>query len=77
MKCVICKSGNLSVKEVEEEIRNGNDIALLKMEIMVCENCGERYYNRNDITRLEQIKKNMNNESLQLEEIGKVVLVHP
>jgi len=32
---------------IEEEIKSGMDIVLVAVEVMVCMNCGERYYDRN------------------------------
>jgi YgiT-type zinc finger domain-containing protein len=72
MKCVICKTGNLNIKNVEEEIRSKHDIALVKMDLLVCENCGERYYSRNDMLKLDQIKNKLTDKSINVKEIGKV-----
>jgi len=46
MKCVICSGDDIKEKEVEEEIRVGNDIVLVPAKTMVCTKCGERYYDR-------------------------------
>jgi len=40
MKCVICKSSDIQMKPVEEEVRVASDIVLIPMEVMVCQQCG-------------------------------------
>lgn len=46
MKCVICKSDDIELKKVDEEIKFENDIILVPIEVLVCNNCGERYYEK-------------------------------
>ena len=55
MKCVICHSDNIQKKKVNEEYVIGNDIVYVPVEIMVCESCGERYYDRKTKRYLEQV----------------------
>jgi YgiT-type zinc finger domain-containing protein len=43
MKCVICYSPNIEQKTVNEEIWVGDDVALIPLNVLVCNNCGERY----------------------------------
>jgi len=73
MKCVICKSTNISIKTVEEEIRHGEDIVLVPLEVLVCSNCGERYYSRSVMHQLEDIKAKVQNQSVPLENVGKIL----
>ena len=44
MKCIVCKSTDIELKTVDEQIRKGGDIILVPMGLLVCSNCGERYY---------------------------------
>jgi len=46
MKCVVCKGSDIELKTVDEQIRTEKDIILVPMTILVCSNCGERYYDR-------------------------------
>ena len=46
MKCIVCKGSDIELKAVDEQIRAGRDIILVPMNILVCSNCGERYYDR-------------------------------
>ena len=46
MKCVICKGNDIAVKTVDEQIAVGDDILLVRLDLPVCSQCGERYYDR-------------------------------
>lgn len=76
MKCVICKSAEIELKNIEEEIKTGRDIVLLPMEALVCMNCGEIYYDRKNMKKINEIKSKLAKQSIQLEVVGKVLLVH-
>ena len=73
MKCVICKSSNIQMKKIEEEIKSGNDIVLISLEVLVCQNCGERYYNRKTMRNIEEIRSRLRKHDLEVEEVGKVL----
>ena len=73
MKCVICKSTDVEKKLVEEEIRSGQDIVIVPVEVMVCLNCGERYYDRRAMKFLEDTKHKIANKQVNLSPIGKVL----
>ena len=73
MKCIICRGSNINPKTVDEEIRKGNDIILVPLDILVCSNCGERYYNKKAINRIEEIRSKLENKEVEVEEIGKVM----
>ena len=73
MKCIICRGTNINTKTVDEEIRKGNDITLVSLDILVCSNCGERYYNKRAINKIEEIRSKLNKQEVEVEEIGKVM----
>mgnify|MGYP001561722907 FL=1 len=73
MKCVICKSPDVEKKLVEEEIRSGQDIVIVPIEVMVCLNCGERYYDRRAMKSLEDTKNKIANKQVNLSPVGKVL----
>jgi len=73
MKCVICKSTDINTKMVEEEIRRGDDIVLVPIEVLVCANCGERYYSRAAMHQLEELKTKVRDQSVTLENVGKIL----
>jgi YgiT-type zinc finger domain-containing protein len=74
MKCVICKSPDIQRKEVQEEIKTGGDIVLIPLEILVCLNCGERYYDRKSMKKIEELKQRVIKHELRVKEVGKVFL---
>ncbi|MEE9594413.1 MAG: YgiT-type zinc finger protein [Candidatus Hydrothermarchaeales archaeon] len=75
MKCVICKSPDVVEKEVEEEIRLDGDIAIYPIKTKVCNNCGERYYDRKTMAQLEEVKDKLKKKELSLRVVGKVLRV--
>jgi YgiT-type zinc finger domain-containing protein len=73
MKCVVCKGSDIELKTVDEQIRTESDIILVTMDILVCSNCGERYYDRQSMRKIEEIRKKSKNKDLDVEEVGKVM----
>ena len=73
MKCVICKSSDIQLKMVEEEIKSGPDILLVPIEILVCNHCGERYYDRKAMRKIEDVRSRLNQKELEVKEVGKVL----
>ena len=73
MKCVICKSPDIQVKNVEEEIKLGKDIILVPIEVLVCNNCGERYYDSRTMKKLENIRLKLENNDLRVDDVGKIL----
>ncbi len=73
MKCVVCNSSNIEMKSVEEEIRSDKDILLIPLEILVCLSCGERYYDRKTMKKIEEMRSKLKKHDLKVKEIGKVL----
>ena len=73
MKCVICKSLDIQKKMIEEEIKSGMDIVLVAVEVLVCMNCGERYYDRKTMRKIEDVRSRLKQKDLEVEEVGKVL----
>jgi YgiT-type zinc finger domain-containing protein len=76
MKCIVCKGSDIEPKAVDEQIRTGRDIVLVPMNILVCSNCGERYYDRKAMRTIEEIRIKLKNQELNVEEVGKVMRAH-
>jgi YgiT-type zinc finger domain-containing protein len=76
MKCIVCKGSDIEPKAVDEQIRTGRDIVLVPMNILVCSNCGERYYDRKAMRTIEEIRTKLKNQELNVEEVGKVMRAH-
>ena len=75
MKCVICKSPDIQMKTVEEEIKFGSDIFLVPMQVLVCSSCGERYYDRKAMKKVEEMRSKIKERSLEVKEVGRVLRV--
>jgi len=73
MKCIICKSSDIQKKMIEEEIKSGMDIVLVPLNVLVCMNCGERYYDRNTMKKIEDVRSRLKQKNLEVEEVGKVL----
>jgi CRISPR/Cas system-associated protein Csx1 len=73
MKYVVCNSSNLGMKSVEEEIRSDKDIILVPLEVLVCLGCGERYYDRKAMKKIEEMRSRLKKHDLKVEEVGKVL----
>jgi len=73
MKCVICKGELLKKTKVEEEIRIGNDIVFVPIDVLVCTSCNERYYDRNTLKKLEKLEKELKKDRSNLRPIGTVL----
>ena len=72
MKCVVCKGSDIELKTVEEQIRTGRDIILVPINTLVCSNCGERYYNRISMKKIEEIKSKLKIMSLTLKRLARL-----
>ena len=77
MKCVICKSSDIQTKVVDEEMKSGTDILLVPIEVLVCNHCGERYYDRRAMRRIEDVRSRLKQKNLKVEEVGKVMRALP
>jgi len=75
MRCVICEGREIEEKEVEEEIKIGNDIVLVPVKVKVCMSCGERYHDRETMRMLEEVEDKIEKKQLKFELIGKVLKV--
>ena len=73
MKCVICKSGDIAQRMTEEEIRIGSNIIFVSVKALVCKECGEKYYNRAEMKRLEDMERLLRQNKVSLEKIGDIL----
>ena len=73
MRCIICNSPDIKKKVVEEEIRIGKDVAFVSIEVLVCNSCGERYYDRKTMKELEEIERNIKGKNIKLEQVGRIL----
>jgi hypothetical protein len=61
------------MKSVEEEIRSDKDILLMPLEVLVCLSCGERYYDKKTMKKIEEMRSRLRKHDLKVEEVGKVL----
>lgn len=73
MKCTFCHSDEVVRATVQERIPVGNDIVLVPIEVLVCKLCGERFYDRATLRRLEEIEDDLAACKRPLREVGKVL----
>jgi YgiT-type zinc finger domain-containing protein len=76
MKCIVCKGSSIEMKVVDEQIQFMDDIVLLPLKILVCSTCGERYYDRPTLKRIEEVRFKIANRDFQADEVGKVLRAH-
>jgi YgiT-type zinc finger domain-containing protein len=74
MKCVICHGEDIRRMEVKEELILGNNVIYIPVKVLVCQTCGERYYDRRTMQFLEKIEEKIKKTTVKLKEIGKVLI---
>ena len=77
MKCIICHSIDITVRCVNEQLSRGQDMILGPVDVLVCNNCGERYYDRRTMQKLGEIEDAVNAGHASLERVGEVMRVKP
>jgi hypothetical protein len=58
-------------------MKSGTDILLVPMEVLVCNHCGERYYDRRAMRRIEDMRSRLKQKDLKVAEVGKVMRALP
>jgi YgiT-type zinc finger domain-containing protein len=77
MKCVICHSSDIEEKTVDEAFWVDQDVVLVPCRVLVCNNCGERYYSRTAMRHLEEIEECLQDRTARLETVGQVLKIAP
>jgi len=73
MKCIVCNGNEIRTKAVTEQLQTGNDVVVVDVKIPVCGTCGERYYDRKTMQRLERIEAKLKKGGSKFREIGRVL----
>jgi YgiT-type zinc finger domain-containing protein len=76
MRCVVCKSTDIEKKMVDEDIKVDKNIVLVSVEVLVCSNCGERYYDKATMKKIEEFRLKLEDTNLNMEEVGKIFRAH-
>ena len=58
--------------EVRVELHIDNDIVCVPVRLLVCQSCGERYYDRRTLRYLEEIEDKLRKDKGALAEVGRV-----
>jgi YgiT-type zinc finger domain-containing protein len=74
MKCVICHGEDIQLKDVHEELTVGQDVVYVLVKVLVCQTCGERYYDRQAMRFLEEVEQKLKAGEAKLQEVGKILL---
>jgi len=70
---MLCHGDHIAKATVQERIPVGNDIVLVSIEVLVCQSCGERFYDRATLGRLEELEDDLATRRRPLREVGKVL----
>lgn len=62
-KCPIC-GGELIEKKVDKLLRGGNNTAIVQVNALVCQECGEKLYLPETIELFEQIQEKLKGQDL-------------
>lgn len=60
MTCVVCHGEDVQLRDVQEDLRVENNIVCVAVRTLVCQTCGERYYDRRTVRYLEEVEKELN-----------------
>lgn len=63
-RCPVC-GGNVVEKEVVEVLRGGDNTAILTVNAIVCQRCGERFYSLNTVRKFEDIKNKLERQETE------------
>ena len=63
-KCPVC-GGKVVEKEVTEVVRGGGNTATLKVDALVCQRCGERFYSQETVRKFEVIKAKLERQETE------------
>jgi YgiT-type zinc finger domain-containing protein len=74
MKCLICRGDDVEQREVRKELHVGDDIVYVTVDALVCTQCGERYFDRSTVRKLESIERKLEGSREKLPSIGKVLV---
>jgi YgiT-type zinc finger domain-containing protein len=72
MKCVICKTGEVTEAPVEAEIKVGYDHLLVTVKAEACTQCGEPYYSPEVLRYLERLREEFARKEMVPLSVGKV-----
>lgn len=72
MKCMICKTGEVTAARVQAEVKVGFDHLLVTVAAEACVECGEAYYSAETLRHLEQLKEEFARKEISPVSVGTV-----
>jgi YgiT-type zinc finger domain-containing protein len=64
-KCFRCGSTDLEDRPVEEFVRQGRYVVALRVPANVCANCGEQYFERDQVALFEDVRRRLEHGDLE------------
>jgi YgiT-type zinc finger domain-containing protein len=64
-KCFRCGSTEIEDRPVEEFVRHGRYVVALRVPANVCSNCGEQYFERDQVTMFEDVRRRLEHGDLE------------
>ncbi|MBI3947972.1 MAG: YgiT-type zinc finger protein [Armatimonadetes bacterium] len=74
MRCIVCQGDDVEMVDVQEQVRFGSDIVCVPLRTLVCQTCGERYYDRRTMRHLEGIERELDEGKVALRDVGRVLV---
>jgi YgiT-type zinc finger domain-containing protein len=72
MKCVICKTGEVTKSPVQVEVKVGYDHLLTTVEAESCVECGEAYYSGETLRQLDRLRDEFARKEIAPRSVGTV-----
>jgi YgiT-type zinc finger domain-containing protein len=64
-KCVRCGSTEIEDRPVEELVRQGRYVVALRVPANVCSNCGEQYFEKDQVEMFEDVRRRLEHGDLE------------
>ena len=73
--CVFCHGEDIREQTVNEELQLNSDIVYAPVTCLVCQTCGERYFDRPTVRHLEKLRAELRSGHVPLKQVGKVLMI--
>jgi YgiT-type zinc finger domain-containing protein len=64
-RCLRCGSTEIEDRPVEEFVRQGRYVVALRVPANVCSNCGEQYFERDQVALFEDVRRRLEHGDLE------------
>jgi YgiT-type zinc finger domain-containing protein len=76
-KCVFCHGEDIREETVNEELTHDGDIVYAPVTCLVCQTCGERYFDRPTVRLLENLRAELRTGRMPLKQVGRIMMIEP